>query len=173
MKDKEKHRADKKWFIIFTKPKKEILVLNELLNQGVEAKFFQQESLICRKNFYKKVLKPLISNYVFVHIFEKDIYKYQYLPGSVKFLQFNNTFGYLTSSEINFLETLSQYNYQVSLCDKLVDGIKIEITQGIFKGVLGFVRTKSSSKEIYIDCSLQNMAILIRKENLIFRIIES
>lgn len=162
----------KKWYIICCKARKETTVYNELKKKGIEAKFFQKTTTLATKKDIRKVLKPLISGYVFVYIFEHEIGKYQFVEGVAYFLNFNNKFEYLNDKDILHLEKLCAHNYYVNLCNKLTEGIKIEITEGILKGWQGSIKKNTNSNHIYIESALKNIDIVIKKEDITFKIIE-
>ncbi|MCK9254945.1 MAG: hypothetical protein M0Q45_06505 [Bacteroidales bacterium] len=165
-------KSTKRWYIICTKPQKENEVYKELIFRELETKFFRQEKTIFTLNGKRKVLKPLISGYIFIKIFETDIYKHQYIKGISKFLKLENKFEFLNDEDIELLEKFCENDYQVNLCEKLRFGTKIEITKGIFKGQIGFIGKKSNDKLIYIETALQNINIGIYKEDLIFKILD-
>lgn len=163
----------KKWYIICCKARKETTVYNELKKKGIEAKFFQQTTTLATSKGLRKVMKPLISGYVFVYIFEHEIEKCQFVKGVACFLKFNNKFEYLNDKDILHLEKLSAHNYNVNLCNKLTEGIKIEITEGILKSWQGSIKKNTSSNHIYLESSLKNIDIVIKKEDITFKIIEN
>ncbi len=171
VKDK-KNSEERKWYIICTKPRKEMVVYQEIIQRGFEAKLIQKMFTVTTQKGVRKVLKPLISGYVFIHILEKEIALNQYVVGISRFLKWNNKYEHLREEDIVLLEKICDHNYEVALCDKLLVGTKIEITEGIFKGVQGIIKSNTKGAQIHIESSLQSMSIVLKKENLSYKIIE-
>jgi transcription antitermination factor NusG len=172
MVESKKNSEERKWYIICTKPRKEMVVYQEITQRGFEAKLIQKTTTITTKKGVRKVLKPLISGYVFIHILEKEIALNQYVVGLSRFLKWNNKYEHLREEDIVLLEKICDHNYEVALCDKLSVGTKIEITKGVFKGVQGIIKSNTKGAQIHIESSLQSMSIVLKKENLSYKIIE-
>lgn len=172
MVESKKNSEEKKWYIICTKPRKEMVVYQEITHRGFEAKLIQKTSTVRTQKGYRKVLKPLISGYVFIYILEKEIALNQYVVGISRFLKWNNKYEHLSEEDIALLEKLCDHDYEVAICDKLSVGTKIEITEGVLKGVQGKIQPNTNSSSIYLESVLQSVNLVIKKENLKYKIIE-
>jgi len=170
--ESKKNSEERKWYIICTKPRKEMVVYQEITHRGFEAKLIQKMNTVRTQKGYRKVLKPLISGYVFIHILENEIALNQYVVGVTKFLKWNNKYEYLSEEDIQLLEKLCDHDYEVTICDNLTVGTKIEITEGVLKGVQGKIQPNINSSFIYLESVLQSVNIVIKKENLKYNIIE-
>lgn len=163
--------GEKKWHILCTKPRKENVVFDELKNRGAEAKLFVKTTSVYTSKGIRNVNKPLISGYLFLKISAQEIGNYQYIMGVTKFLKCSQKYEYLREEDIQLLEKLCDHDYEVSICDKLSVGTKIEITEGVLKGVQGKIQTNSNGS-IYLESVLQSVNLVIKKENLKYKIIE-
>lgn len=173
MVESKKNSEERKWYIICTKPRKEMVVYQEITHRGFEAKLIQKTTTVRTQKGYRKVLKPLISGYVFIHILEKEIALNQYVVGISRFLKWNNKYEHLSEEDIALLEKLCDHNYEVAICDKLTVGTKIEITEGVLKGVQGIIKTNVKGAQIHIESSLQSISIVLKKEELAYKILEN
>jgi len=172
MVESKKNSEERKWYIICTKPRKEMVVYQEITHRGFEAKLIQKTATVTTQKGVRKVLKPLISGYVFIHIFEKEIALNQYVVGISRFLRWNNKYEHLREEDIALLEKICDHDYEVAICDKLSVGTKIEITEGVLKGVQGIITSNIKGTQIHIESALQSMNIVLKKENLSYKIIE-
>jgi transcription antitermination factor NusG len=172
MVESKKNLEERKWYIICTKPRKEMVVYQEITHRGFEAKLIQKTATVTTQKGVRKVLKPLISGYVFIHILEKEIALNQYVVGISRFLKWNNKYEHLREEDIALLEKICDHDYEVAICDKLSVGTKIEITEGVLKGVQGIITSNIKGTQIHIESALQSMNIVLKKENLSYKIIE-
>ena len=92
----------KNWFIIFTKPRNELKVLDRLLSIGIEAYTPSRVELREWSDRKKKVRVPLLPSMVLVQLDEKEVNKVFEIPGVVRYL-----FEYGKRAEVSNEEVLA------------------------------------------------------------------
>lgn len=122
------------WYAIYTKPRNEKKVEEQLLKMGVEALCPKVSVVKHWSDRKKRVSQPLIPSYVFVKIKEQDRELVFNVPGVVRYLFFLGKPAIIKESEINAMkETLNHDFKEVGVMD-LEKGQKFTIEEGTFKG---------------------------------------
>ncbi len=153
----------KKWFVIYTKPKQEIKVAEQLSAMGITnycptVKLIKQYS--DRK---KKIIKPLISSYVMVNLEEKKRNDVFSLNGVVRYLFFLGKAAEIQDKEIDLMRNhLNGIYDQVSL-STLKNGQVFKIPSGPFSGSSGKVVETSKSK-VKLELQSLGMTITLKRE---------
>ena len=75
-----------KWFVLCTKPRNELKVLNRLSSLGIDAYTPSRIELRQWSDRKKKVLVPLLPSMVLVRLDEKEVQKVFDIPGVVLYL---------------------------------------------------------------------------------------
>ena len=116
----------KNWFIIFTKPKNEIKVLDRLLYTGIEAYTPYRVELREWSDRKKKVTVPLLPSIVLVQLDKKEVNKVFEIPGVVRYL-----FEYGKRAEVSNQEVLAMQAHVANTFsdqeNKLVVGDTIQV----------------------------------------------
>jgi transcription antitermination factor NusG len=96
----------KKWFVLFTKPRNELRVLNRLLSLGVDAYTPSRTELRQWSDRKKKVIVPLLPSMVLVRLDEKKVHKVFEIPGVVRYL-----FEYGKRAEVSNEEVVAMQSF--------------------------------------------------------------
>lgn len=146
------------WFAIYTRPKNEKKVAEQLLKIGIEAYcpvVTQMKQWSDRK---KKVESPLISSYVFVNLEEKKRNTVFEVHGIVRYLYWLGKPAIIQDHEINLLK----HNLKGILTSVEVEGIQpgdsLTITKGPFQGKEGIVSQVEKNK---IRLVLKELGVLV------------
>lgn len=122
------------WYAVYTKPRNEKKVEEQLLKMGVEALCPKVSVVKQWSDRKKRVSQPLIPSYVFVKIKEQERDLVFSVPGVVRYLFFLGKPAIIKESEINAMkETLNHDFKEVGVMD-LEKGQKFTIEEGTFKG---------------------------------------
>ena len=78
--------ASKKWFVLYTKPRNELKVTERLSKIGVEVYIPTKVEVRQWSDRKKKVIIPLLTSMVLVHVLEKEVDLVFQVPGTVRFL---------------------------------------------------------------------------------------
>ena len=123
------------WYALYTKPRWERKVAQELEQQNIEAYCPQITEVKQWSDRKKKITSPLFKSYVFVKLEEKDRAKVFNIPGVVQYLFWLGKPAIVRDEEINTIKSWLQdervEDIQVS---HLSPGDKLTIASGSFKG---------------------------------------
>jgi transcription antitermination factor NusG len=116
----------KKWFVLCTKPRNELKVLNRLLSLGVDAYTPSRTELRQWSDRKKKVIVPLLPSMVLVRLDEKKVHKVFEIPGVVRYL-----FEYGNRAEISNEEVVAMQSFVENTLtiqeNKLVVGATVQV----------------------------------------------
>ena len=116
----------KKWFVLCTKSRNELKVLNRLLSIGVDAYTPSRIELRQWSDRKKKVMVPLLPSMVLVRLDEKKVHKVFEIPGVVRYL-----FEYGKRAEISNEEVVAMQSFVENTLtvqeSKLVAGATVQV----------------------------------------------
>ena len=116
----------KKWFVLCTKPRNELKVLNRLLSLGVDAYTPSRTELRQWSDRKKKVIVPLLPSMVLVRLDEKKVHKVFEIPGVVRYL-----FEYGKRAEVSNEEVVAMQSFVENTLtiqeNKLVVGATVQV----------------------------------------------
>ena len=105
-----------KWFVLCTKPRNELKVLNRLISLGINAYTPSRIELRQWSDRKKKVLVPLLPSMVLVRLDEKEVQKVFDIPGVVRYLFEHGTRAVVSNEEVQamqmYLENIHILNKQ-------------------------------------------------------------
>ena len=105
-----------KWFVLCTKPRNELKVLNRLSSLGIDAYTPSRIELRQWSDRKKKVLVPLLPSMVLVRLDEKEVQKVFDIPGVVRYLFEHGTRAVVLNEEVQamkmYLENIHILNKQ-------------------------------------------------------------
>jgi transcription antitermination factor NusG len=143
------------WYVVYTKPKWERKVAEQLNKLGIECYcpvITQVRQWSDRK---KKVEVPLFNSYVFVHLEEKDRNLVFQSAGAVRYLFWLRKAAIVKDEEINtiksWLETPDEYEVTV---DTIAVGDKVTLDSGPFKSQEAVVQEVNKNNYILVLESL-------------------
>tara|TARA_X000000950_G_scaffold23542_1_gene25251 strand:- start:1271 stop:1744 length:474 start_codon:yes stop_codon:yes gene_type:complete len=154
---------EKKWFVVYTRPKQELKVAERLSAMGITnycptITFVKQYS--DRK---KKVTKPLLSSYVMVELEEKERQKVFACNGVVRYLFFLGKPAVVFASDITIMQDHLNGVYNDSKVSTLTVGDSHTITQGPFSGVSGRV-VETDKTKVKLELASLGMRITLKKQ---------
>ena len=154
---------EKKWFVVYTRPKQELKVAQQLSAHGITnycptITVFKQYS--DRK---KKVIKPLLSSYVMVQLEEKERNKVFSCSGIVRYLFFLGKPAVVPASQINLMQDNLDGVYNDIRVTTLSVGQIHTITTGPFSGFSGRVVQTDNSK-VKLELASLGMSITLKKQ---------
>lgn len=105
-----------KWFVLCTKPRNELKVLNRLISLGIDAYTPSRIELRQWSDRKRKVLVPLLPSMVLVRLDEKEVHKVFDIPGVVRYLFEHGTRAVVSNEEVQamqmYLENIHTLNKQ-------------------------------------------------------------
>ncbi len=140
------------WFVIYTKPRNEKKVTEQLLAIGIEAFCPMITTIKQWSDRKKKVTIPLINSYVFVQLDEVHRFKVFDVPGVVRYVHWLKNPAIVRDSEIEVLKELSKNTVCSFTVDYLKKGDEFLIPSGVFKDKKGLIEeVRGKSIKIKLD----------------------
>lgn len=125
------------WFVIYTKPRNEKKVTEQLLAIGIEAFCPMITTIKQWSDRKKKVTAPLINSYVFVQLEEVHRNKVFDVPGVVRYVHWLKNPAIVRDSEIQALKELTDKTINNFSIDQLRKGDDFLVPAGVFKDKKG------------------------------------
>ena len=154
---------EKKWFVVYTRPKQELKVAEQLSAMGIKNYCPTITLLKQYSDRKKKVTKPLLSSYVMVELEENQRQKVFACCGIVRYLFFLGKPAVVPSSDINLMQDHLNGVYNDSKVTTLSVGDSHKITQGPFSGVSGRV-VETDNKKVKLELASLGMRITLKKQ---------
>jgi transcription antitermination factor NusG len=124
------------WFVMYTKPKYELKVHNQLIEMGIESYCPTVKTMRQWSDRKKKVTVPLFKSYCFVRIMKKNILLPLKANGAIRILYFEHEPAIVRDYEIETIKLFCNAEYPIESADILIPkGKKLIISSGPFKGL--------------------------------------
>jgi transcription antitermination factor NusG len=150
-----------KWFAIYTKYKREKVILRDLERKGIEVYLPIQKLVRVYASKRKKVELPLISCYLFVKITKSEYLKVLQTDNVVKFIRIAKDLISIPEREIQIMKQIVGENIPVTAePTSYKKGDTVEIIGGNLIGLQGVLVETHGSKEVIID--LETMGYSLR-----------
>ena len=148
----------KKWFILYTKPNKEIQVAEHLKELGLVS-FCPTITIVKQySDRKKKIIKPLIPSYVFVFIEDgrrNDVFS---IFGVVRYMFWMGKPAIVRDNEIELMKQYHNGLYQSVSLTEITRGQLYKISEGIFAGKTGKIIETQKNK---IKLELESLGITV------------
>ena len=154
---------NKKWFVVYTKPKQELYVAEWLTTMRITN---YCPTIIFNKQYSdrkKKVNKPLLSSYVMVHLEENQREIVFSCTGIIRYLFFLGKPVVVQDSEIKLMQDHLKGVYNDIKVTTLCVGESHKITEGPFSGLSGKV-VQTDSTKVKLELSSLGMFITLKKQ---------
>jgi transcriptional antiterminator RfaH len=140
------------WFVIYTKPRNEKKVTEQLLAIGIDAFCPMITTIKQWSDRKKKVTSPLINSYVFVQLDEVDRYKVFDVPGVVRYVHWLKKPAIVRENEIQSLKELTEKTVFSFTIDHLTIGDEFLIPSGVLKDKKGVIQeARGKSLKLKLD----------------------
>ena len=152
------------WYLIKSKPKQEILAVQNLQNQGYHS--------YCPYAEINKKHVVLFPGYLFIHL---DNESQNWSPirstkGVLNFVRFGLNFAQAPDTVIEFLKANELINKEKFInLNKFEPGEKVQITDGVFKNCVAIFKSFKSEERLILLMNLlgQQQTINIKQESVI------
>ena len=153
----------KNWYAIYTKPRKEIKVAQQLEQLGFTIYLPLKTEVRQWSDRKKKVTTPLFSSYVFIQIEEAKRAEVFIIDGVLNYVFWLGQPAIIRDAEIALMRNeIEQPNTEV-MVSGLGPGDQIQLNQGVFKGQEATVEYISNQKAYLFLPSLGIKLIISRK----------
>ena len=155
-----------KWYALYTRPRHEKKVYDQLIEKGVVAFLPVVERVRQWKDRKKRVEMPLFNSYVFVRIDLKDRYYSLQTHGVVRLVSFGGKPASIPDWQIEQLQQVIKHPDTLELEHYLREGDWVEVTAGPFKGAKGRLKELRGQTRlvINIDGIYQSVSFVIDKD---------
>lgn len=151
-----------KWYAVYTRPRFEKKVCQDLLEQGIEAYLPMIKTMRQWSDRKKMVEIPLFSSYVFVNIGRKHYDLVLQTFGAVKYITFEGKAAAIPAEQIDLLKIIVNSNEKVETTwESRQKGDRVVVTAGSLKGLEGILITDGDRKKVLvrIDSIDQNLTV--------------
>jgi transcription antitermination factor NusG len=158
---------NRKWHVLYTKPRHEIKALERLAQNGFEVYCPMKTTLKQWSDRKKKVLEPLLPSYIFIKTTEKKRATPLKDPSVLNYIFWLGKPAIVRESEITTLKgIISKDKIQEFEVRKLKIGSEIVINKGLIKCKNAVVKTVSNN---YVTAELKElgMTIVLKKKDLL------
>lgn len=154
-----------KWYALYTRPRHEKKVHEQLKEKGVESFLPMIERIRQWKDRKKKVEMPLFNSYVFVKIDLKNRYDALQTHGVVRMVSFGGTPASIPDWQIEQLQQVISHPETLQLENYLREGDWVEVIEGPFRGIRGRLRELRGQTRVVIniDGIYQSASFVIEK----------
>lgn len=152
----EDHLEEKtpKWFAVYTRYKREKLIVKELERKGITTYLPLQTVTRQWERKKKTVELPLINCYLFVQITKSDYIKVLETENVVKFVRFSKNLISIPEEEIEILRRIVGEGIFMEIEEgHYVEGDEVEISSGNLIGLKGKLISKESDHNFLIELS--------------------
>lgn len=151
----------KKWFVLYTKPNQELKVARHLEEVGISS-YCPTISIVKQySDRKKKIIKPLISSYVFVHIEEEKRNNVFSVFGIVRYIFWLGKPAIVRENEIERMKKYLNGVYQSVSLKKFKRGQIYKISEGLFAGEAGRI-IETQKNKIKIELESLGMTVSLR-----------
>ncbi len=151
---------EKRWFAVYTKFKREKLVVKQLQSKQITAYVPLQQLTRYYTRKIKKVELPLISCYVFVQIDKSEYVQVLETPDVVNFVKVQKDLVPIPEREINILRQIVGEGVELEVSQSKVRvGQKAEIIGGRLTGLKGKIVSEHGDKNFVIELDTLNYSL--------------
>jgi transcriptional antiterminator RfaH len=141
----------KKWYAIYTRPRYEKKVYEQMQKGGMESYLPLQITIRQWSDRKKKVQEPLFSCYLFVYIALKDYYRVLNIDGVVRYITFEGIAVSIPEKQIRLIRNLLAMDYNISETLELFPaGTQVSIIKGPLMGITGELVEYAGKKRVII-----------------------
>lgn len=154
------------WYALYTKPRHEKKVEQQLLEKEITAFLPMVKSLRQWKDRRKWVEMPLFTGYVFININLKNKIEALQTHGVVKMISFGGVPAAIPDWQIEQLKKVISQPETLRLEQYLKEGDTVEIIEGPLKGIKGYLREVRGETRvaILIDGIYQSASFEVQRQ---------
>ena len=149
------------WYALYTRPRHEKQVFQELSSKGIEA--FLPTYKVRRRwsDRYKVVEEPLFKNYLFVKVkdFNRGYYDTLRLYGAVAFVMFDGKPAQIPACEIEAIRRLVESELPYDPHPYLKVGRKVRVRSGPLEGCEGILMRKKGLARLVLNVNLLQQSV--------------
>jgi transcriptional antiterminator RfaH len=169
----KKLTTHKCWYVVYTRPRHEKKIYNQLLLDNIDAYLPLYTTLRQWSDRKKKVSEPLFSCYLFVRITPKEYYDVLNVPGVVRYITFEGKAVVMREEQIQTIKNLLENKFELEETpEDLLEGTKVEIVAGPLSGVKGELAEYANKKRVIIRIEEINKSLFVNVPLNLLKLIE-
>tara|TARA_B100000029_G_scaffold110760_1_gene102734 strand:+ start:380 stop:889 length:510 start_codon:yes stop_codon:yes gene_type:complete len=140
----------KKWIALYTKPKHEKSVANQLDLKGFEVYLPLLKERRKWSDRKKWIEYPLFKSYLFAKIINREAINISQTPGVVKIVKFSNRIAIVNENSIQAIKLMLDGGYNPKPTDYFITGDLVTVKDGPLKGLEGEVVNMGGNDRLII-----------------------
>ena len=154
----------RKWFAIYTRPRAEKKVYEQLQKIGIETYLPLKKELKQWKDRKKWVETPLFTSYIFVRVKFKEYYEIpKNIRGFVKYITIGGNRIAVRDKEIDTIKKMLQYSTNIEVSNETYKlNEEVEIKTGLMKGLKGKLINFSGNHKIAIKIETIGSMLIVK-----------
>ena len=151
----------KNWFVLYTKPRQELRVVDELTKIGIYSYCPTVKMIKQYSDRKKKIERPLIPSYIMVYIEESKRKSVFSIPGIVRYLFWLGKPAIVQKNEINIMKKHLEGVYSSISISKLIIGQLYKISEGPLAGNSGKIVEMKKNK-VKLELASIGMTVVLK-----------
>lgn len=154
--------SDYFWYAVYTNPRAEKKVLEQLEKQHIKAYLPLQKSLKQWSDRKKWVDEPLFKSYLFVYVSEREYLQVLRTYGVVRFITFERKAVPVPAEQIKWIRMLLSEQFELFIIEQHFDpGDMVEVTSGPMKGMMGDLIDFQGEHRVRVHFELIGQSVLV------------
>ena len=162
----------KQWVALYTRPRHEKRVVEEVLKKGIEAYLPLVPVLRLWSDRKKWVDEPLFRGYVFVQGDPLERYRSVQTSGVVRIVRFQGKPAIVRDEEIDRIKRILRDGIEVEACDPFSIGDWVVVKQGPLTGIEGRLIEMQGANRLIVNVPSINQALRFSVERTDVRVLE-
>lgn len=158
--DGKTNKSDKSWFALYTKPRNEFKAAKQIEAAGINFYLPTYVKISQWSDRKKKITEPLLRGYIFIFSNEKERILSLEQPSVVRCVSERGRPARIPEWQIDNLKKMLATNSDFHIKEGLVRGVKVQIKEGPFKGVIGIIQEAEAGKSIVVSIDLLNRSVI-------------
>ncbi len=151
-----------KWYVIYTWPRAEKVVNQELIKRGYESFLPMTKTLRIWKNRHKKFIDLILfPGYIFVNTYEFELYNIKRLTKVVNFLHCGGKPSIVPFKDIECIKKMLSLDQDVTIENEFYKGEKVKIIYGPLAGHEGILKKQKGKTRFGIQLKEINQTVFI------------
>ncbi len=160
---------DCNWYVLYTRPRFERRVNDDLRNKGLETFLPIIEVTRVWSDRKKTMTVPLFTFYVFVKANLRDRIVALQLRGIVRMVSFGGTPTKIPEDQIKAIKRILECKYEPEPYQYLRSGDKVEVVSGPLRGIKGFLVEERGKRVVVVSITAIQQSISIQVERALIR----
>lgn len=150
------------WYVLYLSPRSEKKVKLLLEKKGIEVYLPIVRVLRQWSDRKKWIEEPLFRGYLFLRTSENQLESCRFVPGALYFLKFEGKHAILRDQDIENIRISLIYPEHLTVNNfQFVEGQKIKIEHGPFKGLEGFISRQQGRRRIQVQIEALGKSLLM------------